>query len=413
MPSSPSPPPPLPRPRTPTPPPPPVQDVILYRGIEYVLSNPIWDPPGHRYVPKDEKDPTQQKPQYNYGQLGRRLQFTHDAKPVLPRTDVEFERRHKELYRLAMRWVEKYFTYEKGDGNATRMKSAEMKEWGERNGLLVRWIDSVACAYNENWLDIFSHARHLLAMGVLGKVLEDRVFKDVFFGGSRNEKDLLNLIDEESERKELDKIHERDGVIWTDALSRQKTRATIINGGLPTRRRLPVRFAQDINSLFKALVDLLRPLLLTKEGEVPDEEYYLTLDHIIASAAKLSLDMRREPDTVYYVAITPPRYEGIDRMRMSPVIYDAKECESDFREFESYSNIISVWPGVFAYRRQSLTKVSVRTIRHALLLTKHNDRAKGAALFEMDPDGIITRSQLWEYLSFLGVSNSGDGRNWD
>lgn len=336
----------------------------------------------------------------------------YDPKPLLPRTMRELEGRHIELSDLARSWAEKYFTPLQ---NRLPMTSTEMKIWGEKNPLLVRWIDSVACAHNVNWLHIFYRARHLLAMGVMGKVLEDRVFKDSCFGGSRQDRHILDLIDDEVQASELVKIKNEDLCIMSDALSRQKARATFIDSGFERSRGLPERFAKEITRLFRNLVDLLEPLLPTEEGEYPDLEYYKILDQIVALAAKLSLDMRREPDTLYHVAITPPRYQGVVPDRMSPVIYHHEEREpKDSIEFGKYSNIISVWPGVYAYKRLSPHETSYRTVSRALIFSKLDKPPDTTEIaLQQNPEKITMKNQLWEYLSVLGVLNSGDGRNWE
>lgn len=337
----------------------------------------------------------------NCNQAEARDRFGHDPKPALPRTAIEFSRRYAALARLAMRWAHKYFSLEIG---APRMSVGEMKQLGRENPLLVGWIDSIASAYGHNWLTLFSTVRHLLVVGVLGTVLKDRVFGAAFFGGSWHEKELLRMLDQQLERKEcLEFEGQIESIVSTDASVRQKPRATFINSGLHKARDLPVHFADEVKQLYDQLVRLFQPLLLTNEGEVPDPEYYLHLDKIVALAAKLSLDMRREPDTVYHLASTPPRHTCLARRRMSPVIFDMDEVRQDPADFDSYSNLISVWPGLFAYRGLTPYSATTQTIHRALIYTRPMQRLDSNQVDEQNPDNILTISQLWEYLHLLGV----------
>lgn len=378
--------------------------------IEYTRSTQYWHPSNRRYTQVDKSKNSVRKVNSSQGEA--RDRFGHDPKPALPRTAIEFMRRYKELTDLAKQWAQTYFPLEIG---APRMSIGEMKKLGEGSPLLVRWIDSIASApCGHNWLTLFSTARHLLVMGVLGKVLEDRVFKKECFGGSEEEQQVLRLLDEQLETTEFDELGM--GIrakVPTDAFTRQKLRAVIINTGLHRPRDLPERFAVEVKGLYDQLVELFRPLLLTNEEEVPDRQYYVHLDMIVALAGKLSLDMRREPDTVYFVAITPPRYRGLDVERMSPVIFGEEEEAENVKDFDHYTNVISVWPGVFAYRRPTDYSTTIQIIHRALIYTRpiellfHDDQ-----VVEQNPENILTISQLWEYLRLLGVSNTGDGREW-
>ena len=337
----------------------------------------------------------------NSNQAEARDRFGHDPKPVLPRTAIEFTRRYAELATLAMRWAHKYFSLEIG---AARMSVGEMKKLGEENPLLVGWIDSIASAYGHNWLTLFSTARHLLVVGVLGTVLKDRVFGAEFFGGSWHEKEFLRMLDQQLERKEsLDVEGQIEAKVSTDASIRQKPRAIFINSGLHKARDLPVQFADEVKQLYGQLVELFRPLLHTSEEEVPDPEYYLHLDIIVALAGKLSLDMRREPDTVYHLASTPPRHRRLTRTRMSPVIFDMEEIRQDLSDFDTYSNVISVWPGLFAYRRLTPASAITQTIHRALIYTRPMQRLDYNQTVEQNPENILTIPQLWEYLRLLAV----------
>lgn len=333
--------------------------------------------------------------------------FTRDAKPVLPRTHLDFERRYLELRLLALEWAELFFAPEPV---MPRMTGAEVRKFGEGNPLLVRWIDSVASAHGLCWLDLLHEKRHLIAMGVLGKVLEDRVFKSEFFGGGEKERSLLGRIDREMERREVDDIVMKNPLLLSDIFSRQKPRATYINSSLDEPLDLPPFFAAEVDHLYMQLAVLLQPLLPTNENQFAGEEYYEMLDWIVAVAAKLSLDMRREPDTAYYVATTPPRQTGLDLERMSPVIFRDEGIEHIAASYGKFTSVISVWPSVVAYRRLTHREISVRTICPALifaLLIKDEIHPRGT---ESNPERTCDEPQFWQYLEFLGAPISGDGR---
>lgn len=321
---------------------------------------------------------------------------------------MEFERRHDELSRLALQWVEKFFTPE---SVTPRMTGVEAKKLGEENPLLVRWIDSVASVYGLCWLDVLHERRHLIAMAMLGKVLEDRVFKDEFFGAPDEDKILLRAIDRELEMQEIHEMKKDYPKFLSDAFGRQKPRATYINESLIDGLQLPKQFAADVDRLFNQVVELLRPLLPTNEKQFPPGIYYRMLDEIIVLAGKLSIDMRRESDTVYHVAITPPRYKGLNPERMSPIVFRDQEKENiaDFRN--NQTNLISVWPGVVAYRRLSYRQVSFRTICRAWIFSSDIGERSYSRRIEGDPDRIFNLGQFWQYLRFLGVPIR-DGRSW-
>lgn len=333
--------------------------------------------------------------------------FGGEAKPVLPRTYIEFQRRYQDLRNLALEWVELFFAPE---SVMPRMTSAEVRKFGEGNPLLVRWIDSVASAHGVCWLDLLHEKRHLIAMGVLGKVLEDRVFKSEFFGAPEEDKMLLRAIDGVVERREVEDIITKNRDFLSDAFARQKPRATYINESLEEPLDLPEHFAADVDRLYTQLVVLLRPLLPTNEKQFPHEEYYEMLDWIVAVAAKLSLDMRREPDTVYYVATTPPRHKGLDLDRMSPITFRDEEAEHTVASCNEFTCVISVWPGVFAYRRPTPRDISIRTICRALIFTlciKGETHPHGT---KSNPERTCNEPQFWQYLKFLGAPINGDGR---
>lgn len=336
-----------------------------------------------------------------YGRLIR------EAKPALPRTYLEFERRYLELRLLAVEWVERFFAPEPV---MPRMTGAEVMKFGEGNPLLVRWIDSVASAHGLCWLDVLHEKRHLIAMGVLGKVLEDRAFKSEFFGGGEEERSLLRAIDQEVEKREVEDIQMKNPLLLSDVFARQKPRATYINASLNEPVELPKYFEAEVNHLYSQLVALLQPLLPTKGKQFPRKEYYQNLSWIVAVAAKLSLDMRREPDTVYYVFTTPPKHKGLDFERQTPAIFRVEEIEQVAASSDEFTSVISVWPGVVAYRRPTQKKTSVRTICRSLIFTsiiKDEIHPHGT---ESNPERTCDQPQLWQYLKFLGIPINGDGR---
>lgn len=333
--------------------------------------------------------------------------LSRESKPALPRTYPEFERRYQELRLLALEWVEMFFAPEPV---MPRMTGAEVSKFGEGNPLLVRWIDSVASARGLCWLDLLDEKRHLIAMGVLGKVLEDRVFKSEFFGAGEEERSLLRAIDQEVEGREVEDIMMKIPVLLSDVFARQKPRATYINESLDEAMDIPMCFAKEVNHLYLQLVALLQPLLPTNEKQFPREEYYEMLHWIVVVAAKLSLDMRREPDTVYYVATAPPRHKGLDFERVSPVIFRDEEIEQIAASPDEFASVISVWPGVVAYRRLTHRDTSARTICPALILASLVTDEIHPHGTESNPERTCDEPQFWQYLTFLGIPFNGDGR---
>lgn len=342
---------------------------------------------------------------YSHDFLSGRL--TRDTKTALPRTYHEFERRYQELRLLALEWVEMFFAPEPV---MPRMTGAEVRKFGEGNPLLVRWIDSVASAHGLCWLNLLDEKRHLIAMGVLGKVLEDRVFKSEFFGAGEEERSLLRAIDQEVEEREVEDITTKTPLLLSDAFARQKPRATYINELLDDSVDIPKCFAKEVYHLYLQLVALLQPLLPTNEKQFPGKEYYQMLDWIVIVAAKLSLDMRREPDTVYYVAMAPPRHKGLEFERVTPVIIRDEEIEHFAASPDEFTSVISVWPGVVAYRRLTHRDTSARTICPALILASLITDEIHPHGTESNPERTCDEPQFWQYLSFLGIPINGDGR---
>lgn len=378
--------------------------IRLDTNIRFVASTDCYDYPSPRWIPSD----IYSVKRWTSSQDLLCWRFYHDIKPALPRTYIEFVRRHYDLSYLALQWAQNFFTPE---SVAPRMTGVEAKKLGEENPLLVRWIDSVASVYGLCWLDVLHERRHLIAMAILGKVLEDRVFKDEFFGAPDEDKILLRAIDRELEMKEIDEMKRDYSKFLCDAFGRQKPRATIINEALLGGFPIPAQFSNDVDRLFTQLVELLRPLLPTNEKQFPPGLYYKMLDEILVSAGKLSIDMRCETDTVYHVAITPPRYKGLNPERMSPIVFGDQEKENITNFKNDQTNLISVWPGVFAYRRLSYREVSFRTICRALVFTSDIGERGYPRRIEGDPDRIFNLGQFWQYLRFLGVTIR-DGRAW-
>lgn len=333
--------------------------------------------------------------------------FSRDPKPILPRTYLEIERRYEELRSLALEWVELWFAPEP---TMPEMTGPEVRNLGIANPLLVRWIDDVASAYGICWMHLLDEKRHLIAMGVLGKVLEDRVFKSEFFGAGKDERKVLREIDGVVGKMEVDAVSFTTWPVYSDAFARQKPRATYINESLLDPTDLPKYFAAEVNTLYIQLVVLLQPLLPTQGKECPSEKYYEMLNWIVAIAAKLSLDLRREPDTIYYVATTPPREEGLDFERMSPVIFDENERDYIAACYDNFTNVISVWPGLIAYRRLPFGNVSIRAICQALVFTLIIKDEKHPHGTDSNPEKTCSEPQFWQYLKFLGAPIKGDGR---
>lgn len=82
----------------------------------------------------------------------------------------------------------------------------------------------------------------------------------------------------------------------------------------------------------------------------PLPKYHHDLSRILFLAAKLSLDMRREPATIYYV--TPIASSGEFEPRITDILNPRQLAEAEpWREdYEQPVIRVAAWPSIFAYR---------------------------------------------------------------
>lgn len=112
-------------------------------------------------------------------------------KPLLPRTDAEFEDRYRELKVAAMSWVKQHFSKD----FAKPLTSFDILEISNKNPELIQYINCIVSSGRDSWEDIFVERRIALIYGVLGKVIEVHVFGEEMFGASDRQRTTLRGID--------------------------------------------------------------------------------------------------------------------------------------------------------------------------------------------------------------------------
>lgn len=112
-------------------------------------------------------------------------------KPLLPRTDAEFEDRYRELKFAAMSWVKQHFSKD----FAEPLTSFDILEISKQNPELIQYINCIVSSGRDSWEDIFVERRISLIYGVLGKVIEVHVFGEEMFGASDRQRTTLRGID--------------------------------------------------------------------------------------------------------------------------------------------------------------------------------------------------------------------------
>lgn len=85
---------------------------------------------------------------------------------------------------------------------------------------------------------------------------------------------------------------------------RQEIRASIINSFCPSPSDLPTGLQPSILKVMDGIVSLLKPL--ATDPACQTSRYAHSLALLLVDAARLHIDMRREPDTIYFVySLTP------------------------------------------------------------------------------------------------------------
>ncbi|SLM38937.1 hypothetical protein LPUS_09344 [Lasallia pustulata] len=253
--------------------------------------------------------------------------------PVLPRTDDEFEEVLILIKRTAWRWAFQYFN----DVSTNEARGLDLYKLTQQSPELMEYANWIALG-GERWEDIFNEKRASLVFGILGKMLEIHVFGHEMFGATSGQLEALLAIEKE--------------MVQVDGFARQQVRASMIRGLMATSV-LPPNFnsqAQSITLSFYTMIRLLIPepptsytaptsplargepfspsrspnlsthissatakattsrslsfAATTPPPESPAEHADLlaSLYQIICSAAKVSLNMRREAATIYHIS---------------------------------------------------------------------------------------------------------------
>ncbi|MCJ1468466.1 hypothetical protein MMC07_007095 [Pseudocyphellaria aurata] len=249
--------------------------------------------------------------------------------PLLPRTDADFEVRYGELKAAVMKWVEEHFSkdFEKPP------TALDLLQISKKAPELIQYINFIASSGNDSWEQIFVERRIALVYGVLGKAIEIHVFGEEMFGASDMQRTTLRRIDLE--------------MLNLNGFVRQKVRAGTINAFLSAHpRALPPEFVSSLALLQARVSALLSPLL----SSAPVPRYHHDLSSILVLAAKLSLDMRREPATIYYV--TPIASDNEFQPRNTDIINSQQLAEAEPRRAHHEQPVVrvAVWPSVHAYR---------------------------------------------------------------
>ena len=128
---------------------------------------------------------------------------------------------------------------------------------------------------------------------------------------------------------------------------------------------MPACFLGDLQHLYQQVVQLLNPLLPVphkhKDLDSLADSFTVPLFTFLLLAAKLSLDMRREPDTIYY--FIPAPLPGSDYSTKSMTAANATELQKAMRNPKTRNKVmdgktkevakITGWPTCIAYRKGS------------------------------------------------------------
>ncbi|MCJ1429063.1 hypothetical protein MMC29_006976, partial [Sticta canariensis] len=257
------------------------------------------------------------------------LEQSLPPQPLLPRTDAEFEDRYRELKAAAMNWVKQHFSKE----FAKPLTKLDLVQISNETPELIQYINFIASSGKDSWEDIFVERRIALVYGVLGKVIEIHVFGEEMFGANARQRTTLRGIDLE--------------MLNLNGFTRQQVRAGTINAFLSAHdRALPPEFVSSLVRLQVRLSTLVSPFL----GSPPPPKFHHDLSRILFLAAKLSLDMRREPATIY--CVTSIASSGAFEPRFTKILNPRQLAEAEpwHEDYEEPVIRVAAWPSIFAYR---------------------------------------------------------------
>lgn len=278
-----------------------------------------------------------------------------NRKPLLPRTDGEFTHRYLELKISICDWAFKYFSSHQDETyDAVNL-------W--KHSELLSYIKSILLAEGPNplWDDVTKNLRPNLVMGVFMKVIQIHIFGLELFGASEDQLKILRSADRLRTERDPECIHSfLLQPAWSlfplipllaplpTIFKRQEIRAGIINSFYPSPKDLPNTLQPNVLKVMDGLVFLLTPLL--PHPAVQTKRYIHSLTYLLIDAARLHFDMRREPDTIYYV-YSPIPGDSIDDHTLLDVprlpIYNQHEREDPEQRIH-----IAVAPGIMALRKR-------------------------------------------------------------
>lgn len=227
-----------------------------------------------------------------------------------------------------------------------------------------------------NWIDLLANTkcRSALVCGIIGRVLKEHVFSDLYFGASPELSETL--------KEQEEKLVSQDGKFLHAFRHSPKQASDPIQGFFRTRQRAmaitnhkvkagdTMHFRKAVARVAVQLEVMLYPLWIQSTSGTDrwkTERKTETLAEIVALAANLSRELRTTPDVVYYWPPTfkdeefePSRMECFnlkDMITNSP--YDKKEVNGFERavlrageEHRSEAVVqIVCFPGLVAYRK--------------------------------------------------------------
>ncbi|KAF2868845.1 hypothetical protein BDV95DRAFT_499986 [Massariosphaeria phaeospora] len=148
----------------------------------------------------------------------------------------------------------------------------------------------------EGWRQLFKnkHQRHALVCAIIGNVIVEQVLQHVFFGGDMEDVEALTDI-------QRDHQHE-------DGFERNRLYAAHIRkvlGPKPRTIKLPHNFEDQTKVIVAAIYTHLKPILsLNPAFAKHDTALSTAIYKIVAEAGILSILMRLDPHTVYYLTPT-------------------------------------------------------------------------------------------------------------
>lgn len=312
-----------------------------------------------------------------------------NRKDPVPRTDGEFAHRYAKLKIDICEWAFKYFSFPREE----RYELAKLRE----HDALVPYIDLIAAATGPNlvWGDIIETMTPRLVMGIVMKAIQLIIFGETLFGVSHQHNDALNAVDKMRIKSDEKCIPTSPLLPYLSSLpspscynptspyfllisilaplpsifKRQKIRASIINSFYPAHEDIPNQLQRNIIEIMTRIAFMLKPLLTDLGGRA--SRYAHSLAYLLADAARLHFDMRREEDTVYYVYSANP----------GDLVNDHTQCEVP--PLPSYSKPeegnpkqrihIVLAPGIMALREfghPALQKYQTRSIADVIAVTE-------------------------------------------